>query len=57
ASVQGALSFPPFSLGKQRKWGRPLGETKVSMQGTAAVKWGRLLGETKTSTQDKVAIQ
>ncbi|MEH8052062.1 hypothetical protein P9094_05290 [Gallibacterium anatis] len=44
-------------MGKQRKWGRPLGETKVSMQGTAAVKWGRLLGETKTSTQDKVAIQ
>ncbi|OBW93936.1 hypothetical protein QV02_08605, partial [Gallibacterium anatis] len=46
-SVQGALSFPPFSLGKQRKWGRPLGETKVSMQGAAAVKVSHLYIETK----------
>ncbi|MFU2132774.1 hypothetical protein ACLRAC_10100, partial [Gallibacterium anatis] len=42
------VSFAYFALHKQRKVGRPLGETKVSMQGEAAVKWGRPLGETQT---------
>ena len=53
----GCVSFAYFALHKQRKVGRPLGETEVSMQGAAAVKWGCPLGEIKVSMQGEAAVK
>ncbi|WP_230588093.1 hypothetical protein [Gallibacterium anatis] len=53
----GCVSFAYFALHKQRKVGRPLGETEVSMQGAAAVKWGCPLGEIKVSMQGAAAVK